>query len=69
MKTNVFYILFLQNKLVKTFVEGPMKKYLTFLEMRLKENKDGKGFLVGDKVILFPLIYSDCNDHVKYMYL
>nr|ACU83216.1 glutathione S-transferase A [Ruditapes philippinarum] len=48
-----------RNKLVKTFVEGPMKKYLTFLEMRLKENKDGNGFLVGDKLSLGDLAIYD----------
>ena len=40
----------LQNKLVKTFAEGSLKKYLNFIEQKLKSNKGGKGFLVGDKV-------------------
>lgn len=42
-------------ELAKVFVEGPIQKYFDFFEMRLKQNNDGAGFFVGDKVTLADL--------------
>ncbi|XP_045165229.2 glutathione S-transferase 1-like [Mercenaria mercenaria] len=48
-----------KKELVKTFSEGSLQKYLDFVEKRLKEIKEGKAFLIGDKLSLGDLVIID----------
>ncbi|KAL4226347.1 Glutathione S-transferase A4 [Mactra antiquata] len=39
-----------KKEMATAFSEDSLPKYLDFLEVRLKENNDGKGFFIGEKI-------------------
>ncbi|WAR25559.1 SCR11-like protein [Mya arenaria] len=55
-------------ELMKEFKETAMPPYITFIETRLKENNDGKGFYVGDKVTVADLaLYNTMFSYTHWM--